>query len=107
MVWHSPATLSAHAPGAHGASRAPHLCVPLVAHSASNFAGPAFCQGAIRFGSQSRRIVADNGLSLVFGALKSRVDRDHSLKNLVRREMLVELINTDPAHGRPAINLIN
>src|SRR5207237_2400740 len=41
MVWHSPATLSAHAPGAHGASRAPHLCVPLVAHSASNFAGPA------------------------------------------------------------------
>src|SRR5207244_12780338 len=61
MVWHSPATLSAHAPGAHGASRAPHLCVPLVAHSASNFAGPAQAfTGQVTSLTKQRREVLGN-----------------------------------------------
>jgi hypothetical protein len=33
MVWRSSATLPAHAPSAHGASRATHLGVSLVANS--------------------------------------------------------------------------
>src|SRR6266704_2162953 len=41
----SPSVISAHTPGAHGASRATDLCVPLVADSASNFAGSAIVPG--------------------------------------------------------------
>src|SRR5690349_22482230 len=42
MFWRSSPALPAHPPGAHGASRAPHLCVSLVAYSASDFAGSAY-----------------------------------------------------------------
>jgi hypothetical protein len=39
-----------HAPSAHGTSRTPHLCVPLVTHSASYFAEAALCgKGPERF----------------------------------------------------------
>src|SRR6058998_3905019 len=42
MFWQSSAVIPAHTPGTDGASRAPHLRVSLVAHSASDFAGAAF-----------------------------------------------------------------
>src|SRR2546422_4527840 len=41
MFWPSSAALPARPPGADGASRAPHLCVSLVAHSISDFLGSA------------------------------------------------------------------
>src|SRR5881628_2459826 len=41
MFWQSSAVIPAHTPGTDGASRAPHLRVSLVAHSASDFAGAA------------------------------------------------------------------
>src|SRR2546426_12760915 len=37
----SPSVIPAHPPGAYDTSRASHLCVSLVAHSASDFAGSA------------------------------------------------------------------
>src|SRR2546428_3420625 len=44
----SPSVISAHTPGAHGASRATDLCVPLVADSTSNFAESAHCLKKVR-----------------------------------------------------------
>src|SRR5438128_11801457 len=41
VFWRSPAVIPAHTPGADGTSRAPHLCVLLVVHSASHFIGAA------------------------------------------------------------------
>jgi len=41
VFWRSPAVIPAHTPGAEGASRAPHVCVQLVVHSASNCIGAA------------------------------------------------------------------
>jgi hypothetical protein len=41
-----------------------------------------------------------------FEALR-RIDGDHSLAKLVRRDMFVELIHTDPSYGRPVINVMN
>ena len=45
MLWRSSPALPTHPPGSHGASRAPHVCVSLVAYSASDFAGPADWHG--------------------------------------------------------------
>src|SRR5437016_5962576 len=43
MFWQSSAVIPVHTQGTDGASRAPHLRVSLVAHSASDFAGAAYC----------------------------------------------------------------
>src|SRR5262245_60952819 len=42
MFCQSPSVIPTHTPGTDGPSRAPHLCVSLVMHSASNFAGSAY-----------------------------------------------------------------
>src|SRR5262252_5110995 len=46
MFSRSPSALPAHAPRAHGASRATDLCVSLAIDSASNFVGAAGCAEA-------------------------------------------------------------
>src|SRR5207237_6826500 len=57
MFWRSSPALPAHPPGADGASRAPHLCVSLVAHSASDFAGPARDTEGARMDQLTERLV--------------------------------------------------
>ena len=69
MFQHPPSTLLANPPGAYGASRASHLCVSLVAHSASDFAGSAMCLCLIRHSPLSRtypyEVGSSNTLSLL------------------------------------------
>ena len=43
MFCSSPSVIPPHTPGTDGPSRATHLCVSLVAHSASYFSGAAGC----------------------------------------------------------------
>jgi hypothetical protein len=42
MFCRSPSVIPAYTPGAYDTSRASHLCVSLVAYSASDFTGPAY-----------------------------------------------------------------
>jgi hypothetical protein len=63
MWWRSSPALPAPPPGADGASRAPHVCVSLVAHSASDVSGPAHrarcqCAYAASAAKADRRVLA-------------------------------------------------
>src|SRR6266446_1523022 len=62
MFWQSSAVIPAHTPGTDGASRAPHLRVSLVAHSASDFAGAALCT---RYGAFWLKPLSIFGLSIL------------------------------------------
>lgn len=64
-------------------------------------------ESPVRFRSKRRGIVADDGLARVFRPLECGVDGNHGREDLVGREMLGELINTDFGHGGPPIDLVD
>src|SRR5262249_21343008 len=110
MFCSSPSVIPTHTPGTDGPSRATHLCVSLVAHSASYFSVDAYDPQAVRLDHFLAQYKDKLSIEVWLGLLRQIADvvRFAHDKKVVHRALSpCSILVTDLSGERPHIKIFN